>query len=711
MIDTRTNTGKAAFTGALAAVVVGVCVLAGWLFDLEFLKRIAPGFVAMNPATAVAFILAGASLALFLRSPHGRDQKSRALILTARLCALVVTLIGLAKLVGILGGWDLGVDRWLFASKLPDDLRFPNRIAPNTALSFLLLGSALLLVDVKKRSVRICVEFSVVVVGFGSLLAVLAYAYDLQSFYGLSVFIPMALHTAITFSVLVVVFLLSHTDSGLLAVFAGDSAGGKMARRLLPAAVLVPAVLGWLTRQGEEAGIYHGGFSNAVFAVESILVFTFLVCWSAKGLSSADLVRKKAEAAMRESEERFRIAAETANDVVYEWDLKQSLEWLGKIDDLLGYAPGEFPRTLNGWAASVHPEDLERTTAAIQAHLEGRGPYAIEYRVRRKDGVYRWWSARGAVARTPDGKPTRWIGSITDITERKQAENALRESNEKFHQLADNITDAFWIRSPDMREVHYISPAFERIWGRSVESLYANPQQWADFILPEDRERVLGAFAALTGDAPSLDIEYRIVRPDGEIRWVRVRGFQVRDAADKLIRHIGIVTDITERKRAERQSNVQYSISRILSESAALEQAAPKVLQAICEILNWDVGALWTMDHRAGVLRCNEIWSAPDIHVDEFKAPSRQMTFAQGLGLPGRVWASGQSAWIRDVTQDKNFPPPPRKKKSGLGGSFFFFLFVKKGGVFLVSRIRRQFAPHRRQPRRPAGSLLRAQAR
>ncbi|MEI9960896.1 MAG: PAS domain-containing protein [Limisphaerales bacterium] len=78
-----------------------------------------------------------------------------------------------------------------------------------------------------------------------------------------------------------------------------------------------------------------------------------------------------------------------------------------------------------------------------------------------------------------------------DIAERKRTENALRESNDKFHQLADNITDVFWIRSPDMREVQYVSKAFERIWGRSVESLYANPHQWTDFILPEDRERVM----------------------------------------------------------------------------------------------------------------------------------------------------------------------------------------------------------------------------
>src|ERR1017187_10395782 len=118
--------------------------------------------------------------------------------------------------------------------------------------------------------------------------------------------------------------------------------------------------------------------------------------------------RKRAEEALRLSEERFRIAAETANDVVYEWDLKQSVQWVGKIDEMLAYEPGEFPRTLDGWAALVHPEDLERTMAAVQAHLEGRAPYAAEYRVRRKDGDYRWWWARGAATRTPDGTPVRW---------------------------------------------------------------------------------------------------------------------------------------------------------------------------------------------------------------------------------------------------------------------------------------------------------------
>jgi two-component system, sensor histidine kinase and response regulator len=161
------------------------------------------------------------------------------------------------------------------------------------------------------------------------------------------------------------------------------------------------------------------------------------------------------------------------------------------------------------------------------------------------------------------------VPSGSDISERKRSENALRESNDKFHLLADHITDAFWIRSPDMRELHYVSPAFERIWGRSTASLYAAPQQWADFTHPEDRARVLDVFAALTRDAASLDVEYRIVRPDGEIRWIRARGFQVRDGAGKLIHLTGIVTDITERQRVA--DALRTSLAEISSTNTALQ--------------------------------------------------------------------------------------------------------------------------------------------
>jgi PAS domain S-box-containing protein len=129
------------------------------------------------------------------------------------------------------------------------------------------------------------------------------------------------------------------------------------------------------------------------------------------------------------------------------------------------------------------------------------------------------------------------------------ADDELQRNIQNFQLLADHITDAFWIRSADMRTVHYVSPAFERIWGRPVNSLLANPDSWVQFIHPDDRHRVHATFLALTGSIATLDIEYRIFRLDGELRWIRVRGFQVRDDEGTLIRIIGIVTDITEQRR------------------------------------------------------------------------------------------------------------------------------------------------------------------
>lgn len=158
-------------------------------------------------------------------------------------------------------------------------------------------------------------------------------------------------------------------------------------------------------------------------------------------------------------------------------------------------------------------------------------------------------------------------GTTRDVTERKRSAEALLFTNQKFQQLVDHITDVFWIRSADMSEIHYLSPAYEQIWGRSAENSQAHSEKWADYIFSEDRERVMASLLSLSGDAPSIDIEYRIVRPDGEIRWVRTRGFQVRDDEGVLIRNIGIVTDITEKQlfvQALRTSEREF---RVLAEA------------------------------------------------------------------------------------------------------------------------------------------------
>jgi PAS domain S-box-containing protein len=175
-------------------------------------------------------------------------------------------------------------------------------------------------------------------------------------------------------------------------------------------------------------------------------------------------------------------------------------------------------------------------------------------------------------------------GDNPSIVTSTSTETALRESNEKFHQLADNITDVFWIRSPDMREVHYVSPAFEKIWGVPVDTQFDNPQQWTDFIIPDDRERVQSEFLALTRDAASIDVEYRIRRPDGQVRWIRSRGFQVRDADNKLIRLTGIVTDIHDLKLAQIEIMRTNRALKMLSSCSAARVRAESELQLLNEV-------------------------------------------------------------------------------------------------------------------------------
>jgi len=135
---------------------------------------------------------------------------------------------------------------------------------------------------------------------------------------------------------------------------------------------------------------------------------------------------------------------------------------------------------------------------------------------------------------------------------------------------------------------------------------------------------------------------------------------------------IGFGIDITEQKLAERQMATHDAVTQVLAESTTLSEATPKILQAICEQLGWQIGVIWKVDYQRNVLYCLEDWYQPSSGVDEFAALSQETTFAPGIGLPGRVWESGDPVWIEDVTQDKNFTRAPIATKENLHAAFGF---------------------------------------
>ncbi len=305
--------------------------------------------------------------------------------------------------------------------------------------------------------------------------------------------------------------------------------------------------------------------------------------------------RHEAEEVALESEERFSGAFEYA-PIGVALVSPDGREWLRvnrALCELFGYSEEEmFTLTVQDL---THPDDIETSLEnVLRAIAGGTRSFQLEKRYVHKSGRIIDALLSISLVRDGQGKPLYFVSHVLDITARKAAEDALRASNRRFHQLADNITDAFFIRSPDMREVLYISPAFERIWGRPVESLYGHPLAWPSYIVPEDRERVLSSFSALTGDTAALDLEYRIARPDGEVRWVHARGFQVRDDAGTLISIIGILSDITESHRAAEELRKSEEEQRALAAQLEDERSRLVAAQQVAKVGSWET-ALTTM--------------------------------------------------------------------------------------------------------------------
>jgi two-component system, NtrC family, sensor kinase len=557
---------------AVAAVVLALLVLTGWQFDIEVLKRIiwsphrANSLAAMNPSTAAAVALGGVSL--WSRCRFARDRRTRSVAVCA---AAVTALVGALKLVALLHGPDLGVDRIFFTAH---DVA-SNPMAPNTAVCLLLCGTALMTIDVRLRhGVRPAQVLALTCMAL-TLFAVVGYAFSVSSLYYVPTFFPMALHSAAILLLLAAGILFARPNSGVMLVLSADDTAGALARRLLPASLVIPAIIGWL---GETAG--RQGWLGEVaqrqpasttrlqlplIVLADTVIFTALLWIELDLLRRADQQRQNTEKALRNSEARTRLVIDSARDAFIAMDASGTIvDWNPQAQEMFGFsraqALGKSP------AQTIIPEPYRRGFQQGLARFlqSGEGPFMgkrMELTALHQDG--REFPVEMVVSPARIENAWFFFAFIHDITQRKR----VAEERDRFFTLSRDIVcvsnfDGYFVR---------VNGACQTILGHTPEEMMQT--RWIEFVHPEDQEATLAEARKLAAGAVTLSFENRYRCKDGAYKWLSWMSVPV--VKDGVL--YAVARDMTERKRVEGELREK---NRLLEEVIDSERAARIALQA-----------------------------------------------------------------------------------------------------------------------------------
>lgn len=583
-LRTRFQTASTVAAGAVTAT--GVAVLVGWAFDVTALKSILPGLTAMKANTALLFVLLG--MALWVS-----DDRSKRPLRTA--LGLGVTIVATLTLLEYVVPIDLGIDQLLFddAEHAPDDP--PGRMAIATALNFLMFGLAVVLFDVP-AALRLR-QGAVLLASGTSFVGGCGYLFGVRSLYSVFPYVPVALHTVGGFLLAAVAFAFAP-GQGAVDLLASGTAAGRLLRRLLPAIIVVPVLVGWMTLAWQRLGWYDSvfGLSIVVFAtVVSLGVVAWVIAgpldraeMAQRGAYEALSVRERELAetldAVRASEARHRAVVDAALDAVV------TIDWQGRIvefnpaaERMFGYRRDEV---LNQPMADclVPPSLRESHLAGFARHLDsGRGAVidkVVEMSARRADGTE--FPCELAVFRVPGQSPPLFTGYIRDISERTR-------SVERFR-LALEAAPTGMLMVDEGGRVVLVNSLVERLFGYGRAELLGT---FVDVLCPERfRARHPGLRLGFLADPEARAMgDGRDIfgsRRDGSEFPVEIGLTPIETADGRFV--LASIVDITERKASE----------RLIHESAERFRA---LVDATAQIV-------WTADATGAVLDDSPSWRA-----------------------------------------------------------------------------------------------------
>ena len=566
----------------IAVIAIGCTVILGWIFDLQLLKSILPGLPSMKFNTATCFILGGFSL-LFQHQWRAelttiKHQKIYNYLTFS--ASFLIILISLITLVQYSFNLDLGIDQLLFKhSSTLTSAAAPGRMAPNTVASFLLLGTALLLLSVKRpKYLRIqilsCCAFLI------AFLGLIGYIYGTAFFYKMGAPTGMALHTSAAFVLLSFGILFASPDKGFMAVIASDRAGGIMARRLLPPAIIIPPLVGYFIMSGERLEAYTSEVGISLLSVLNVIIFTFLIWQNAKTLCTADRKRYRAELGLRKAKadletevEKRTLQLQLVNEQLQQQilDSQATEQVLQKNYNLLLTVINSTPTALfvkdiegcymmlNAAGASIIGKSFDEIIGRDDSELFSP---EIAENIRKSDrqivtagktqvmeeelpvqGKLRTFLSTKNVYRDGQGKIGGIVSIARDITDRKQAEVA----NRSLAAILEATPDFVGICDLEGQAV-YINKAGRKMLGID-ENEDISHRQVAEFSSASARSILLAIATAVSEGVWS-----------GETAFVSASGIEIpvsqviisHGATDGKPEYIStIARDISDRKQAE----------------------------------------------------------------------------------------------------------------------------------------------------------------